>query len=132
MKRAVFDIAKTFAFAICAYITGNGALEQTSSASSICPEPPTYIQIYHQFDWFPVEQKRLMRDFQLKCGLPKDVDWLVRRTEKALKAQGIRVIKSELSMATEFEYVKIKLETDKDDGQPRSTLFQVKFFEFDN
>ena len=73
-----------------------------------------------------------MRDFQLKCGLPEDVDWLVRRTEKALKAQGIRVTKSELSMATEFEHVKIELKTDKDDGQPRSTLFQVKFFEFDN
>ena len=106
MKKAVFDIAKTFVFVICAYITGNSALAQTSSASSICPEPPTYIQIYHQFDWFPVEQKRLMRDFQLKCGLPEDVDWLVKLTEKALKARGIRVTKSELSMATEFEHVK--------------------------
>ena len=132
MKKAVFDIAKTFVFVICAYITGNSALAQTSSASSICPEPPTYIQIYHQFDWFPVEQKRLMRDFQLKCGLPEDVDWLVRRTEKALKARGIRVTKSKLSMATEFEQVKIELKTDKDDGQPRSILFPVKFFEFDN
>tara|TARA_B100000575_G_scaffold294133_1_gene308191 strand:+ start:3365 stop:4873 length:1509 start_codon:yes stop_codon:yes gene_type:complete len=132
MKKAVFDIAKTFVFVICAYITGNSALAQTSSASSICPEPPTYIQIYHQFDWFPVEQKRLMRDFQLKCGLPEDFDWLVKRTEKALKARGIRVIKSELSMATEFEQVKIELKTDKDDGQPRSILFPVKFFELDN
>ena len=132
MKKAVFDIAKTFVFVICAYITGNSALAQTSSASPICPEPPTYIQIYHQFDWSPVEQKRLMRDFRLKCGLPEDVDWLVRRTEKALNARGIRVTKSKLSMATEFEQAKIELKTDKDDGQPRSILFPVKFFELDN
>ena len=132
MKKAVFDIAKTFVFVICAYVTVNSALAQTSSASSICPEPPTYIQIYHQFDWFPVEQKRLMPDFQLKCGLPEDVDWLVGRTEKALKARGIRVTKIELSMANEFEQVKIELKTDKDDGQPRSILFPVKFFELDN
>ena len=82
MKKAVFDIANTFVFVICTHITGNSALAQTSSALYNCPEPPTYIQIYHQFDWFPVEQKRLMNDFQLKCGLPEDVDWLVRRTEK--------------------------------------------------
>ena len=132
MKKAVFDIAKTFVFVICAFITGNSALAQTSSASSICPEPPTYIQIYHQFDWFPVEQKQLMRDFQLKCGLPEDVDWLVKLTEKALKARGIRVTKRKLSMATEFEQAKIELETDKDDGQPRSILFPVKYFELDN
>ena len=132
MKKAVFDIAKTFVFVICVYITGSSALAQTLSSSSICPKPPTYIQIYHQFDWFPVEQKRLMSDFQLKCGLPKDVDWLVRLTEKALKARGIRVTKRKLSMATEFEQAKIELETDKDDGQPRSILFPVKYFELDN
>ena len=69
-----------------------------------------------------------MRDFQLKCGLPEDVDWLVRRTEKALKARGIRVTKSELSMATEFEHVKIELKTDKDDGQPRLSLYFGEIF----
>ena len=73
-----------------------------------------------------------MSDFKLKCGLPEDIDWLVRRTEKALEARGIRVTKSELSMASEFEQVKIELKTDKDDGQPRSILFPVKFFELDN
>ena len=72
-----------------------------------------------------------MRDFQLKCGSPEDVDWLVGRIEKALKAQGIRVIKSKMTMATEFEQTKIELKTDKDDGQPRSILFPVKFFELD-
>ena len=132
MKKAVFDIAKTFVFLICAYIIGNCVLAQTVSAASSCPKPPTYIQIHHQFDWSPVDQKRLMRFFELKCGLPEDVDWLVRRTETTLKAQGIRITNRKLSMETEFEQAKIELETDRDDGQPRSILFPVKFFDFDN
>ena len=103
MKKAVFDIAKTSVLLICVYITGNSVLAQTVSGASLCPEPPTYIQIHHQFDWSPAEQKRLMRDFELKCGLPEDVDWLIRRTETTLKAQGIRVTKTKLSMETEFK-----------------------------
>ena len=132
MKKAVFNIAKTFVLFLCVYITGNCVLAQTVSGASLCPEPPTYIQIHHQFDWSPAEQKRLMRDFKLKCGLPEDVDWLIRRTETTLKAQGIRVTKTKLSMETEFKQAKIELETDRDDGQPRSILFPVKSFEFDN
>ena len=132
MKKAVFDIAKTFVFLICAYTTGNCVLAQTVSAASTCPKPPTYIQIHHQFDWSPTDQKRLMHDFELKCGLPEDVEWLVRLTETSLKAQGIRITTRKLSMETEFEQAKIELETDRDDGQPRSILFPVKFFEFDN
>ena len=132
MKKAVFNIAKTFVFVVCAYILGSGVLSQAESAGSNCPKPPTYIQIHHQFDWLPVEQKRLMPHFQLKCGLAEDVDWLVRRTETSLKELGILVTKTKLSMATEFEQAKIELETDRDDGQPRSILFPVKFFKLDN
>ena len=132
MKKAVFVIAKTFVFVICACIAENGGLAQTASASAICPKPPTYIQIHHQFDWSPAEQKHLMRDFQLKCGSPKDVEWLVRHTEKTLKAQGISVTKRKLSIETGFDQAKIELETDRDDGQPRSILLPVKVFELDN
>ena len=35
-------------------------------------------------------------------------------------------------METEFEQAKIELATDKDDEQPRSILFPVKYFELDN
>ena len=73
-----------------------------------------------------------MRVFELKCGLPEDVDWLVRRTETTLKAQGIRLTNRKLSMETEFKQAKIELETDRDDGQPRSILFPVKFSSLDN
>ena len=132
MKKAVFDIAKTFFFAICAYAMGNNLLAHATSNASICPKPPSYIEIHHQFDWSPAEQKVLMRDFNLKCGLKEDVDWLVKLTETSLNAQGIRVTQSKLSMETEFEQAKIELETDRDDGQPRSILFPVKFFELDN
>ena len=109
------------------------ACSQTSAAvASTCPKPPSHIQIYYQFDWSFVDQKLLMNDFQLKCGSREDIEWLVDQVVTALKAQGLRVTKRKLSMETEFEQAKIELATDKDDEQPRSILFPVKYFELDN
>ena len=132
MKKAFINIFKTVVCAISAYILGQGLPLQMAAASSNCPLPPSHIQIVYQFDWSPTEQKHLFHDFQLKCGLPEDVDWLVRRTTMALKVLGFNVTKSTLSLGTEFGQAKIELETDRDDGQSRSVLFPVKYLELDD
>ena len=132
MKKTVFRNAKILVWVISVYGLIQSASAQLQTTAASCPEPPSYIQIDYQFDWSPTEQKRLMDDFQLKCGLPRDVDWLVSQTASALKALGLSVTNSKLSLKSDFGQASLKLETDKDDGQPRSVLFPVQYFEFDD
>ncbi len=132
MKNAVFHIVKILVCITGVYGTFQGVSKQTQAAETSCPEPPSFIQIDYQFDWSPAEQKRLTDDFQLKCGAPRDVDWLVGRTASALKALGISVTNNRFSSKAETGQVSIKLESDKDDGQPRSVLFPVEYLEFDD
>ena len=94
-------------------------------------EPPSVIHLHYQFDWQPLDQKRLMGEFKLKCGLPSDVDWLVGLTATALNKQGVQVIGSQLSMKDDYGQVSIRLQTDKDDAA-RSVLFPVRYLEKDN
>ena len=132
MKKAIFHIANILACLICGYVAMQSAFAQTRVAATSCPKPPFYIQIDYQFDWPPVEQKLLMDDFKLKCGLQRDVEWLVGRTEAALKALDFSVTNSSLTFKTETGQFSLRLKTNKDDGQPRSVLFPIKYFEFDD
>ena len=132
MKKTVFLNAKILVWVISIYGSMHSAYAQIEAATVSCPDPPSYIQIDYQFDWPPTEQKRLMDDFQLKCGFPRDVDWLVSRTASALKALGFSVTNSKLSLGSKYGQASLKLQTDKDDGYPRSALFPVQYFEFDD
>ena len=132
MKRALVTISRILMGLLCGVCAGSVAYAQTNGAEASCPEPPSVIHLHYQFDWQPVDQKRLMSEFKLKCGLPSDVDWLVGQTATALNKQGVQVIGSQLSMKDDYGQVSIRLQTDKDDGQPRSVLFPVKYLETDN
>ena len=132
MKKAIFHIAMVLVCVISVCGSADNTFAQTKPAAGSCPKPPSFIQIDYQFDWSPAEQKRLMDEFELKCGLSRDVDWLVGRTSLALKALGLNVTNSRLSLKTEFAQASVELETDKDDGQPRSVLFPIQYFEFDD
>ena len=132
MKQAFVTISRILMCVLCGGFMGAPVYAQTNSAADGCPEPPSVIHLHYQFDWQPVDQKRLMSEFKLKCGLPSDVDWLVGQTATALNKQGVQVIGSQLSMKDDYGQVSIRLQTDKDDGQPRSVLFPVKYLETDN
>ena len=132
MKKAIFHIAKNLVCIMSVYGAMFGASTQAHAIAASCPKPPSYIQIDYQFEWSPAEQKRLIDDFQMKCGLPRDVDWLVGRSASALKGLGFSVTNSRLFLNAGTETARIKLKTDKDDGQPRSVLFPVKYFQFDD
>ena len=132
MKQAFVTISRMVIGLFCGVFAGSTAYAQTSAAGASCPEPPSVIHLHYQFDWQPLDQKRLMGEFKLKCGLPSDVDWLVGLTATALNKQGVQVIGSQLSMKDDYGQVSIRLQTDKDDGQPRSVLFPVRYLEKDN
>lgn len=132
MKQAFVTISRMVIGLFCGVFAGSTAYAQTSAAGASCPEPPSVIHLHYQFDWQPLDQKRLMGEFKLKCGLPSDVDWLVGLTATALNKQGVQVIGSQLSMKDYFGQVSIRLQTDKDDGQPRSVLFPVRYLEKDD
>ena len=132
MKKAFVNITWVMICTLLVLAAGPLALAQTSAADHSCPEPPSVIHVHYQFDWQPADQKRLMSEFKLKCGLPSDVDWLVGQMATALNRQGVQVIGSQLSMRDDYGQVSIKLQTDKDDGQPRSVLFPVKYMEKDD
>ena len=132
MKQAFVTISRMVIGLFCGVFAGSTAYAQTSAAGASCPEPPSVIHLHYQFDWQPLDQKRLMGEFKLKCGLPSDVDWLVGLTATALNKQGVQVIGSQLSMKDDYGQVSIWLQTDKDDGQPRSVLFPVRYLEKDN
>ena len=129
-KRAVNDIAKFLVCLISIFVAAQNASANADVAASACPEIPSYIYIDYRFDWSPAEQRRLMDDFQLKCGLRSDVEWLVTR-QICPKTLGYNVTNRSLSLKPEFGQAIVKLETDKDDDQPRSALFPVNYFEFD-
>ena len=132
MKQAFVTISRMVIGLFCGVFAGTTAYAQTSAAGASCPEPPSVIHLHYQFDWQPLDQKRLMGEFKLKCGLPSDVDWLVGLTATALNKQGVKVIGSQLSMKDDYGQVSIRLQTDKDDGQPRSVLFPVRYLEKDD
>ena len=132
MKQAFVTISRILMCVLCGGFMGASVYAQTNSAADSCPEPPSVIHLHYQFDWQPLDQKRLMGEFKLKCGLPSDVDWLVGMTATALNKQNVQVIGSQLSMKDDYGQVSIRLQTDKDDGQPRSVLFPVKYLEKDN
>ena len=132
MKQAFVTISRMVIGFFCSVFAGSIAYAQTSAAVASCPEPPSVIHLHYQFDWQPLDQKRLMGEFKLKCGLPSDVDWLVGLTATALNKQGVQVLGSQLSMKDDYGQVSIWLQTDKDDGQPRSVLFPVRYLEKDN
>lgn len=132
MKISLVHIIRALLFALVFTAGGVGAFAQSMEADPDCPEPPAVIHVHYQFDWQATDQRTLMDEFALKCGLPSDVDWLVGRTASHLGAQGVQVVGSQLSMRDDYGQVSIKLKTNKDDGQPRSVLFPVRYMEKDD